>query len=136
LRSPGLALLALTSALALLNLGATYVRSTIPAAFAGRIESVRVLPEKHPGRDDVWIATIGGDAHTMDAAVGRRLLGRARAAKEAWSAEMTVDGESVPLVPSADTKGMAIAMPAVLLITLALLRPRRRAATAAGRADY
>jgi hypothetical protein len=108
-------------ALAIGNGYETLRRSTIPLAVDGRVESLEVRREKHPGVDDVHLLVVGGRTIHVDAAVARAVERGAELHKDAWSATLRVDAAPRRLSPSRDTTGMMVVMPVVLLVLGALL---------------
>ena len=131
-RGPRWLLLGLGLGMAGLNVWVTLARSTIPARLEGTVVGVEVLPEKHPGVDDVWMVTLDGERFQADRAVAQHLAPGQRVQKAAWSRVLDVSGRTVPLSCSADAHGMWIAMPLLALLTWALLRFGVRPADAEG----
>ena len=121
-RGPQWLLLGLGLGLAGLNVWVTLARSTIPAHLQATVIGVEVLPEKHPGVDDVWMVTVDGERFQADRAVAQHLAPGQRVQKAAWSRTLEVDGHSVLLSLSADARAMWIAMPLLVLLIWALLR--------------
>lgn len=121
-RGPRWLLLGLGLGMAGLNVWVTLARSTIPARLQATVIGVEVLPEKHPGVDDVWMVTLDGERFQADRAVAQHLAPGQRVEKAAWSRALQVDGHAVPLSFSADAHAMWIAMPLLVLLTWALLR--------------
>ncbi len=124
LRSPKrptfIAIFGLGILFAVSNLWVAAVRSTIPLALEGRVTATERRTEKTPGVDDVYFVSLGPtrtiqvDAPVFDAvAVGHFVR------KDAWSSSLQINGMTVPLNWSQDLRGMAIAMPLLLVVLLA-----------------
>lgn len=135
MRSPSTYLLTLVAVLALGNLWCTFHRSGIPVSLTGRVEAVEVRREKHPGLDDVHLVTIGGRQIHLDAEVAAHLAEGEAVRKAAWSRHMETRGGSLAVVPSRDFLRMALAMPLVAMLALALLRRRRLPSTPTPRSE-
>ena len=132
MRSPRVALLALTVALCVGNLTFTFWRSTIPLALEGTVQSIEFLTEKNPGIDDVHVLEIDDEEFHIDKALAGQLTANVHISKDAWSSELTVGkgdiARTVNLEPSQDFKGMLFLIPAVLIALLGVMsrsRPSR-----------
>jgi|RhiMethySRZTD1v2_1073278.scaffolds.fasta_scaffold1912558_2 hypothetical protein len=102
------------------NLWFAVARSTIPLALDTTVQEKEIRPEKHPGKDDVYLLWLGGarqiqvDRNVYDQVrIGDPLL------KQPWSATLKHGDETVELSYSEDYSGMLKAMPACLLALLA-----------------
>ena len=120
MRLSSLALAAGAVLFAVLNVGSTFARSTIPYAMHGQIEQIELRFEKHRGVDDVYLVTVAGRAYHVDRAVGIRLERGDRIDKQAWSTRLRTPRETVRLRPSADARRMTAVMPVAVLAALAL----------------
>lgn len=112
------------------NLWFTLARSTIPFELNGKVESVDVLTEKHPGLDDVYLVRIGDREIQVDEAVARSLRVGDHIRKDSWTWEilnLSDVGTSIRLTPSKDFWGMGRTMPVVLIAaSLVLFTGRKR----------
>lgn len=130
MRSRKSILLVATVILALVNLGVTLTRSTIPLALDGTIESIEFLSEGNPGIDDIYVLRVGEKEVHVDRAIAKQLTVGVHVSKEAWSSELTAGRQSetrtVELSPSEDFTGMAITMPIAMIGVLVLLSKKAR----------
>ena len=111
----------------MLNIGATVHRSLIPVELRGRITSVEVRHEKHPGVDDVWLIGVGQRRLHTDAATAKQLTEGTTVAKKAWSRTLTAHGRPLPLRLSRDAVGMLWVMPLAVAAAAAAMLGGRRA---------
>ena len=129
MRSPKFLLAVIVLSLCAGNLWFTLVRSTIPLNLDGRVESIDILTEKHPGLDDVYIARVGDKSIHIDEAVARNLREGDSIRKDAWSERIknTTDPKrSIELSTSEDFRGMLAVMPTVVVIVGVILIARRQ----------
>ena len=106
------------------NLLVTLNRSTIPLSFDGVVTNVELREEKHPGVDDVYILHLGSDAFVIDSEIASQIKTGDRVQKGAWSADLRVNDETMPLRTSRDFQRMLIAMPLVMVAILFTLKRR------------
>ena len=113
-------LLALAVALAAGNLLITARRSAIPLPLQGTVTRVEVRPEKHPGKDDVYLVHLeSGDVVELDAELAKQLSPGATVSKGAGDRTLMVNGEAVGLYCSRDFYGMMVTMPIAMALLLA-----------------
>lgn len=115
--------LALVFLMGLANVWFTFARSLIPFEVRSVITRLEVREEKHPGVDDVHILRLapGGREIVVDREVAELLQRGDAIHKDAWSSQMSIEGEQVERVDletSSDFKRMLIAMPLIALIVL------------------
>ena len=110
-------------------------RSMIPVEVDGTVTAIEVRPEKHPGVDDVWMIRVDdeGPRH-VDADVAHLLHEGARVEKEAWTTDLTVDGEHHALTLSDDARAMLVLAPMSGLALVALALTTHRHARSVARA--
>lgn len=120
-------LLAAAVALALGNVWFTAARSTIPLALHGVVKAKEVRREKHPGHDDVFLLALdSGRSLQVDAAVYQAVTKGESLSKSPWSEQLVHGHRTLALAWSADARGMFAAMPATILVMLALAVLSRR----------
>lgn len=118
------------------NVGTTEHRSLVPTHLDHEVVAERRLHEKHPGSDDACFLVLSpelgrsGRGLWVDCDVLGVVDVGSRLRKDAGSDVLGVDGREVPLVRSADGRGMRAAMPlsvlAVLVPLAAFARRRTR----------
>jgi len=107
------------------NLSVTFLRSTIPLAIRGKVSALETRRESHPGVDDVHLVTIGDRRLHIDAEVASHLQIGDSVEKGAWSRTLQEPRGTVRLNPSADVWGMAITMPLIAALAMALFWRRQ-----------
>ena len=90
-------------ALAALLVWELVVRSAIPVAIDGTVQSISIKDE-HPGTRNVYFVRIGSTTRQVDPATGRHLAVGDRVSKESWNREMRVNDEVVRLKLSREAK--------------------------------
>lgn len=108
-------------ALALANLWFAAVRSTIPLALDGQIQSKERRLEKHPGIDDVFLITLNGRTLQVDQPLYDAVNPGTVVDKWSWSHEVAMSGAGIRLSWSPDARGMAWAMPFTMAILAVLV---------------
>lgn len=133
MRSPRVALALVLLALCVGNVAVTFMRSGIPYDLEGMVRGVERRLEKKPGRDDVYIVTVGKRALHLDRDLGARLIPGDLLSKPAWERVLRIGDVTLELAPSRDFRGMVGAMPLVLVLgVLVLVFGRKRTPSPAG----
>lgn len=92
------------------NLWTTFLRSGIPLGIDGRVDSIEIRNEKHPGVDDVHLVGVGGRVLHLDKAFVQQLEEGDTVRKRPWSTSGKVGGKTLKLGASRDFYGMVFAM--------------------------
>lgn len=110
-------LLVLALILAGANLWFAAVRSTIPVVLDDLVVEEEVRAEKHPGVDDVYLLTLERTGmQQVDKLVYDQVKKGDRLIKRAWEPQLMAGPRIVRLAWSADARGLAVVMPAVLFV--------------------
>ncbi len=124
------------------NLWCAARRSTVPLALDVCVTGKRVLTEKHPGSDDVYMLdTEDGSALQVDQQVFLAVTKGSRLRKAAWSTRLEHNGQAIQLAYSRDydglTKVMLVALAAIAgtLLTARLMCRQDRSESREGRAS-
>jgi hypothetical protein len=121
-------LLIIAVALAAANLWFAAIRSTIPLALDDIVGEREIRIEKHPGVDDVYLLTMKrAGTRQVDKPVYDQVKEGDRLRKRAWETRLMAGQRIVRLVWSADARGLAAVMPAVLIIVAGTTLMTRRA---------
>lgn len=106
------------------NLWTTFFRSGIPLGIDGRVDSLEIRHEKHPGVDDVHLVGVGGRVLHLDKAMAEQLEVGDTLTKSPWSTSAKVGAKTLKLGASRDFYGMVFVM--ALLTGTALFVTSRR----------
>ena len=102
------------------NLWTTLHRSAIPIGLRGTVSSIELRNEKHPGKDDVYLAWLGKRAVHLDTPIAEALRPGDRISKRPWETRLETPRGRLPLSVSQDFRGMAALMPLLLLLGIFL----------------
>jgi len=81
----------------------------------GRVVKKRLLTEKHPGNDDVFLIELRGEGTLqVDRAVFEAIGAGNSIRKEPWARQLQHNGDQIELTWSKDLSGMVRAMPMIL----------------------
>ena len=125
-RSAATLIVAAAVALALLALAATASRGLFGVGFDGEVARIEVRHEKHPPIDDVHLVHVGGDTTHVDRGLAAQLRPRDEIRKARLDRRVVVNGRSIDLRASRDLRRAGLAMPLMLLLTIAVLAVRHR----------